>query len=108
MVLPAWPVFAVAPQGTAIPRSQSVPTKRCYNGPLAALHTCHQAALLPCLRDEVAAADAVRSGVVRRERISKSTLGRFRPFLRLLRFGDPRPSARARRDVGRRLYGLER
>ena len=108
MVLPAWPVSAVAPQGTAIPRSHSVPTKRCYNGPLAALDAGHEATLLPCRRDEIAAADAVRSAVVRGERIGKGTPGRFRLVLRLLRLGDPRPRLAGRRDLGSRLYGLER
>jgi hypothetical protein len=52
-----------------------IPTKRCYNDPLAALDAGQQAAPLPCRRDEVAAADAVRPGVVRREGIGKGTRG---------------------------------
>jgi len=75
---------------------------------LAALHAGHQAALLPCRRDEIATADAVRPDVVRCKGIGKGTLGRYWLVLRLLRLGNPWSGTNASRDLGCRLYRLER
>ena len=59
-------------------RVQPRPTRR---NQLAALQAGHQATLFACRRDQIAAADAVRPGVVRRKGIGKGTLGRFRLVL---------------------------